>query len=81
VNYDDFRLDDRVAERYFSMIENLGEEFGYTVTRYTTSAFLRAKLGEALARRHLAAHIFETRAEAQAFAAAHRVTSAPERQA
>jgi propionate CoA-transferase len=77
VDYDDFRLDDRVADRYFSMIRRLSERFGYTVTRYTTSAFLRAKLGDALTRRNLAAHIFETRAEAHAFASAHRVQSAP----
>ena len=32
--------------------------------RFTTSAFMRAKLGEALARRKLAPHIFETEAEA-----------------
>ena len=75
VDYDDFRLDDRVAERYFAMIESLAREFGYTVTRYTTSAFLRAKLGDGLARRNLAAHIFERRAEAHAFVTDHRVSS------
>ena len=72
VDYDDFRLDDRVADQYFRLIGSMAERFGYTVTRYTTSAFLRAKLGEGLTRRNLATHIFETRQEAQAFAAAHR---------
>ena len=72
VDYDDFRLDDRVADQYFRLSGDLVERFGYTITRYTTSAFLRAKLGEGLTRRHLATHIFETRQEAQAFAAAHR---------
>jgi propionate CoA-transferase len=79
VDYDDFRLDDRVADRYFGMIEGLSKRFGHTVTRYTTSAFLRAKLGDALARRNLAPHIFETRAEAHAFAAAHRPAPPPGR--
>ena len=74
VNYDNFRLDDRLAERYFGMIRGLAEKYGYTVTRYTTSAFLRTKLGEGLARRGMAAHVFETRAEAQAFSAEHRAT-------
>src|SRR5215475_5288686 len=69
VNYDNFRLDDRLAERYFGMIRGLAEKYGYAVTRYTTSAFLRTKLGEGLARRGMAAHVFETRAEAQAFSA------------
>jgi len=40
-----------------------------TSTRYTTSAFLRLKLGEALSRRRVAAHIFETSEEAHAFVA------------
>jgi propionate CoA-transferase len=35
------------------------------VTRYTTSAFMRMKLGDALTRRGVAPHIFETQAEAQ----------------
>jgi propionate CoA-transferase len=72
VNYDNFRLDDRLAERYFGMIRSLAERYGYTVTRYSTSAFLRTKLGEGLSRRGMAPHVFETRAEAQAYAAAHR---------
>ena len=37
------------------------------MTRYTTSAFMRAKLGEELAKRDVAPHVFETAAEAQAF--------------
>jgi propionate CoA-transferase len=77
VNYDNFRLDDRLAERYFGMIRGLAERYGYTVTRYTTSAFLRTKLGEGLARRGMAPHVFETRAEAQSFAAAHRAKGTP----
>jgi len=54
------------------MIRGLAERCGYTATRYTTSAFLRAKRGEGLPRRGMAPHVFETRAGAQAFAAAHR---------
>ena len=37
------------------------------VTRYSTSAFMRAKLGEELSKRNLAPHVYETAAEAQAF--------------
>jgi propionate CoA-transferase len=36
------------------------------VTRYTTSAFLRAQLGDALRERDLTPHIYETAAEATA---------------
>ncbi|MNC87368.1 hypothetical protein D3C83_30890 [compost metagenome] len=35
------------------------------ITRYTTSAFLRDKLGAAIGARGLAPHIYETRAEAE----------------
>jgi propionate CoA-transferase len=34
-------------------------------SRYTTSAFMRLKLGDALERREMAPHVFETVAEAQ----------------
>jgi propionate CoA-transferase len=36
------------------------------VTRYTTSAFLRVKLDDALGKRKLAPRIYETAAEARA---------------
>ena len=71
VNYDNFRLDDRLAERYYGMIRSLHERYNYTITRYTTSAFLRTKLGEGLNRRGMAPHVFETKAEAQAFIDTH----------
>jgi propionate CoA-transferase len=48
------------------MVSRLVASWYDGVTRYTTSAFLRAKLGEALARRKLAPHIFETEDEALA---------------
>ena len=48
-----------------------------SVTRFTTSAFLRAKLGEALASRKLAPHIFETEAEALAHSRRLRQGTAP----
>ena len=48
-----------------------------SVTRFTTSAFLRAKLGEALAIRELAPQIFETEAEALAHSRRMRQGSSP----
>jgi len=42
-----------------------GRHYSY-VTRYTTSAFLRSKLGEALQQRDVAPHIFESADEARA---------------
>jgi propionate CoA-transferase len=42
----------------------LVDHYYFGVTRYSTSAFLRAKLGDALDRRGVAPHIYESAAEA-----------------
>jgi propionate CoA-transferase len=67
VNYDSFRMDDSVYDAYAKMIRYLEKTYYATVTRYTTSAFMRAKLGEELTKRDVAPHVFESAAEAQAF--------------
>ena len=69
VNYDGFELDPAVAGAYFSTIAYLQSRYYTTASRYTTSAFMRLKLGAALAERALAPHVFETLQEAQASAA------------
>jgi propionate CoA-transferase len=48
------------------MVKGLIERFYSRVTRYTTSTFLRAKLGDALRNRDVAPYIFESAEEAQA---------------
>jgi propionate CoA-transferase len=47
------------------MARELVDRYYIDVTRYTTSSFLRAKLGPALAARGVAPHIFETAEEAR----------------
>jgi propionate CoA-transferase len=47
------------------MVSDLVDRFYLGVTRYTTSAFLRAKLGDALKQRALAPHIYESAEEAR----------------
>jgi propionate CoA-transferase len=69
VNYDNFLIDAAVADTYAAMVRYMETNYYTTASRYTTSAFLRLKLGEALARRRVAPHIFETAAEANAFVA------------
>ena len=59
VNYDSFRMDDSVFDDYAKMIRYLEKTYYATVTRYTTSAFMRAKLGEELEKRDVAPHVFE----------------------
>jgi hypothetical protein len=67
VNYDNFEIDPAVADTYAAMIRYMETHYYTTASRYTTSAFLRLKLGEALSRRRVAPHIFETADEAHAF--------------
>jgi propionate CoA-transferase len=67
-NYDGFYLDPIVSDTYFSTIAYLEKRYYSSASRYTTSAFMRLKLGEALAERHVAPHIFETQSEAEQFA-------------
>ena len=67
VNYEDFFLDESVSDAYFKMGGELQTKYYTAVTRYTTRAFMRAKLGASLSSRHASAHIFESRAEAIEF--------------
>jgi propionate CoA-transferase len=67
VNYDGFKLDDALADAYFDMVSDLQAKHYTTATRYTTSAFMRMKLGASLPSRDVAPHIFETHAEATNF--------------
>jgi propionate CoA-transferase len=71
VNYDGFMIDPAVADTYAAMVRYMEMHYYTTAVRYTTSAFMRMKLGEALSRRRVAPHIFETRDEAHAFVETH----------
>ena len=58
VNYDNFLIDAAVSDTYAAMVRYMETHYYTTASRYTTSAFLRLKLGEALARRRVrAAHL------------------------
>ncbi len=65
VNYDNFSIVPELLDEYSAMVRSLADRFYSGVSRYTTSGFLRIKLGEALEKRGVAAHIFESAAEAQ----------------
>ena len=66
VNYEGFVLDRSVEDAYAEMVEDVVSRFYLGVTRFTTSTFMRAKLGAALGKRAVAPHIFESEAEAKA---------------
>jgi propionate CoA-transferase len=65
VNYDNFSILPELLDEYSAAVRGLVDRFYSGVSRYTTSGFLRMKLGEALERRGVAPHIFESAAEAQ----------------
>lgn len=65
VNYDNFSIPPELLDEYSAMVRGLTERFYSGVSRYTTSGFLRIKLGEALEKRGVAAHIFESAEEAR----------------
>ncbi len=64
VNYDNFSITTELMDDYAAMVKRVVDRFYTGVTRYTTSAFLRMKLGDALENRDLAPHIFENARQA-----------------
>ena len=64
VNYDNFFISPDVVDAYTATVKELVDSLYSGVTRYTTSTFLRAKLGDALKKQNITPHIYETPSEA-----------------
>jgi len=64
VNYDNFTINPDLVDAYTDMVKKLVDDLYSGVTRYTTSTFLRMKIGNALKQRDVAPHIYESREEA-----------------
>ena len=64
VNYDNFYLAPDLTDGYIAEVRRLAERYYASVTRYTTSSFMRLKLSGHLSDRGLAPHIYESRQEA-----------------
>ncbi|MGA7776602.1 MAG: acyl CoA:acetate/3-ketoacid CoA transferase [Paraburkholderia sp.] len=64
VNYDNFAIAPEVIDAYSETVNGLVTRYYADVTRYTTSSFLRMKLGDALQRRSVATYIYESPEEA-----------------
>ena len=64
VNYDNFVIAPDLIDAWTEMVKGVVERYYWGVTRYTTSNFLRLKLGKALSERGLAPHIYESAEEA-----------------
>ncbi len=65
VNYDHFELDPQVEDDWAAAVRDLVDAYYLNVTRYTSSGFLRAKLGPALSARGVAPHLFSNSEEAR----------------
>ncbi len=65
VNYDGSRIDEEVERAYWEMVHGLEARFYDRVTRYSSAAFMRMKLGAASRETGRDAHVFETRAQAR----------------
>jgi propionate CoA-transferase len=63
IDYDGCSIDPAIAEAWFDMARDVQTRFYAKASRYTTSAFMRLKLGDALTRREMAPHVFETASE------------------
>lgn len=66
VNHEGCRIADDLYDEYADMIEYMMEHHYANTTRYTTSAFMRLKMQEALKKRGLKPHIFEREEDAHA---------------
>ena len=65
VNYDNFTILPDLVDEYTEMVKYLVNKYYSGVTRYTTSTFLRMKLGDALQKRGVKPHIYESSKEAE----------------
>jgi len=65
VNYDNFEISQPLVAPYAQMVRRVVEQYYTGATRYTTSAFLRKKIGGALKRKGVAPRIYENRETAQ----------------
>ena len=67
INYDSFRINENIYDDYMDMDRHMLKHHYTTITRYSTSAFMRMKLDQAFSGRNIAPHVFEGKDEAQAF--------------
>ena len=60
-----FELDRDLEDAFVDAVKEVGDRYFHGVTRFATSAFMRAKLGDALGNRGVAPHIYESEEEAK----------------
>jgi len=65
VNYDRFEAAPEIMDMYLDLVRYVEETYYIKVSRYTTSGFMRLKLGKELEKRKVSSYVFETRTEAR----------------
>lgn len=65
VNDDGWTVGRALKDACMDAVKEIGDKYFLGVTRFTTSTFMRAKLGDQLAARGVAAHIFESEDDAR----------------
>jgi propionate CoA-transferase len=63
VNYEGFEIDQSISDAYFTMVAYIQTRHYQSVSSYTTNAFMRLKLSDALTQRELGP-IFESGGQA-----------------
>ncbi|WP_120501085.1 acyl CoA:acetate/3-ketoacid CoA transferase [Roseovarius sp. EL26] len=64
INQNQFRIADDLYDDYALLVEQVLSQYSLSTVRYTTSAFMRLKMKETLAKRGVQPHIFESQDEA-----------------
>lgn len=64
VNYDNFDISPELIDEYMDMVKGIMDAFYTEAHRYTTSTFMRMKMGDSLKERGMSPHIYETHKEA-----------------
>ena len=67
VNYDSFQIEEAVTDAYAEVVSYLTDRYYIAVSRHTSNAFMRMKLGDALLRRGVEPHIFDSAEAASSF--------------
>ena len=60
VNYDGFEIDPELESAYVQYVKEMEDRYYDHVTRFTTNAFVRAKLGETLQRGGIEPNLFDS---------------------
>lgn len=65
VNYDSFEADPDIIDQYMDLVRYVEKKYYIKVSRYSTSGFMRLKMGKELEKRKVSSHIYESGSEAR----------------